>query len=122
MKVVYNRFAVCEPLEIVDSDDSLLIRLEARFDVREKAAGIVKIQQLFNELPDDKDAIIAAVYELIEYIYGAEGAEAVRNLYGDNAAAISVDIVPHIRDVVAPAIVKASRSETKKRSFLRRFK
>ena len=122
MKVVYNRFAVCEPLEIVDSNDNLLIRLEARFDVREKAAGIVKIQQLFNELPDDKDAILAAVYELIEYIYGTEGAEAVRGLYGDNAAAISADIVPHIRDVVAPAIVKASRSETKKRSFLRRFK
>ena len=122
MKVVYNRFAVCEPLEIVDSNDNLLIRLEARFDVREKAAGIVKIQQLFNELPDDKDAIIAAVYELIEYIYGTEGAEAVRGLYGDNAAAISADIVPHIRDVVAPAIVKASRAETKKRSFLRRFK
>lgn len=122
MKVVFNRFAVCEPLEIVNSEGELLLKLEVNFDTRSKAAGIAKIQETFNSLGNDPVEIMAAVYDLIRFIYGDEGAEGVRKLYGDNAEAISADIMPHIQKVVAPAIAKASRAEVQKRGFKRLFR
>ena len=122
MRVRYNRFAVCEPLEIVDAEGKTLLELKVAIDLRAKVAEVQKVQETFKNLGDDPQEIITATYDLIRLVYGAEGAEGIRALYGNNATAISEDIMPHIIEKVAPAIKKASRKEAEKRSFLRRFR
>lgn len=99
-----------ETLQIVDGDTIVDIPVDIHVD--DVIRDYVRVTEQLKNIGTDPEKLGAAVIEMMQLVFGVDGAQKLLDLYQNRYMDMIGDIYPFVKDVVEPQLVKAMEDKT----------
>jgi hypothetical protein len=105
-----------ETLQIVDGDTIVDIPVDIYVD--DVIRDYVRVTDQLKNIGTDPEKLGTAVVEMMQLVFGADGAQKLLDLYQNRYMDMIGDIYPFVKDVVEPQLVKAMKDKTSRYTSL----
>lgn len=105
-----------ETLQI--DDNGTLVDIPVDIYVDDVVCDYVRVTNQLKTVGTDPEKLGIAVIEMMQLVFGAEGANKILNLYQNRYMDMIGDIYPFVKDVVEPKLVRAMKEKTERYTSL----
>lgn len=99
-----------ETLQI--DDNGTLVDIPVDIYVDDVVRDYVRVTDQLKNVGADPERLGAAVIEMMQLVFGADGANKILDLYQNRYMDMIGDIYPFVKDMVEPKLVKAMKEKT----------
>lgn len=93
-------------------DNGTLVDIPVDIHVDDVVRDYIRVTNELKNIGGDPEKLGAAVVEMMNLVFGAEGAEKLLDLYQNRYLDMIGDVYPFIKDVVEPKLIKAMKAMT----------
>lgn len=105
-----------ETLQI--DDNGTLVNIPVDIYVDDVVRDYVRVTDQLKNVGADPERLGAAVIEMMQLVFGVEGANKILDLYQNRYMDMIGDIYPFVKDVVEPKLIKAMKEKTERYTSL----
>ena len=105
-----------ETLQI--DDNGTLVDIPVDIYVDDVVRDYVRVTDQLKNVGADPERLGAAVIEMMQLVFGGDGANKILNLYQNRYMDMIGDIYPFVKDVVEPKLIKAMKEKTERYTSL----
>lgn len=99
-------------------DNGTLVDIPVDIHVDDVIRDYVRVTNDLKEVNGDPEKLGTAVVEMMNLVFGAEGAEKLLNLYQNRYTDMIGDVYPFVKDVVEPQLIRAMKEKTERYTSL----